>query len=84
MEEARQARRLSGVCDFGAVLLGLYLFFLILLNVLVDGLRKFEVPVDIAAIGVVRIGKDGELLLRLPGEDPVAARWVVVAAFYLA
>lgn len=60
------------------------LLFLVLLDVLVDGLREFEIAIDVAAIGVVGVREDGEFLLRLSGEDAIAPGRVVVAAFYLA
>ena len=66
--------RLSGICGFG-----LGLLFLVLLNVVVDGLWEFEVTVDVAAVGQNR-----KFLFRLPGEDAIAAGRTVVAAFDLA
>lgn len=60
------------------------LFFLVVLNVVVDLIGELEVSVEVTAVGVFGVGEDGEVLLGLPLEDAVALGWVVVAAFDLA
>lgn len=67
-----------------AVLLCMRLLLLILADVVVDGVGKLEVPVEIAAIRIVGVGQDRKLLLRLPFKQAIALGWIVISSFYLA
>src|SRR5205814_3251215 len=50
-----------------------------LLDVCEHLLRQVELPVGVAGIGVVRVGADRELLLRLPLQDAAAGGRIVAA-----
>ena len=60
------------------------LFLLVLLDVFIDLVREFEVAIDIAAVGIAGVGKDGKFLFSLPLEDAFAAGRIVVTALDLA
>ena len=64
--------------------MGVLAGFLVVADVVVDFGGELEVPVEIAAVWVVGVGQDRELLLALVLEDFVAAGWTVVLAFDLA
>jgi hypothetical protein len=49
------------------------LLFLVLLNVVVNRVRKFQISIEIAAVRVFGIQEDGEFLLRLPLQDAFTA-----------
>ena len=55
------------------------LLFLVVADVVVELLGEAERLVDVAGVGIFRIGDDGELLLGLPLENEVEAGRVVVS-----
>jgi hypothetical protein len=52
-------------------------FFLVLLDVLVDFVGELQLVVDVAGVRVVGVRADWEVLLLLPLENPLAARWII-------
>src|SRR5205823_8436467 len=58
--------------------LGLRLSLVVFGDVVVHLVRKVEVLVDVRFVRVVRIRTDREALLRLPFQDPLAARRAVI------
>src|SRR4051794_37651971 len=59
------------------------LLLVVLLDLLVHAIRELKVPIDVAAVGIVAIGADRELLLPLPLQDLLALRGVVAPLLHL-
>lgn len=62
---------------------GFQFLFLVFDDVAVDGFGELEVAVEVAAVGILWLGEDGERLVVLPLDDTFAAGWAVVAVFNL-
>jgi hypothetical protein len=65
------------------LLLSFGLLLVVFLDVVVHAVGEFQVFVDVAAIGVLGIGQDREILLALPLQDSFASRRAVAAGFEL-